>query len=475
MGLVRLPRSRGRGLAVAIVQPVACPSLADGDGASYRSTVRNDAKLERRLLQVVFDRFHQTGEWPLVDVLRHELDLADDDLDVVMVGQRLEPALGRVEIGYQGRASLTIHGVALCSGAQEELTDSLQTMRYAYARFRANGPGARFDSEDLSRDLGFDGIRIRRTYELIQWLPGIGGGGPVSPDNWYREIVAEITRFRRVETIADVLEAAPRPGGANAWTSGSLGSKPVVKRTRATKQVPSVFISYAHEDKGLVRGLADALRLRGCRVWVDEGEMRAGDVLIDRIASAIGEMEFLIAIVSEASVQSSWCQRELSIAISGALAQAKVKVMPVRLGPTALPATLTGIYSPRLDPAAIDDTADKLVADMRSHKGERPKSVSFQPPARARAVDAVSEGPGRVQRDRDRRNPQTPTSRSGSSALTRRASPGPGLMGREAAPCMRVTTQSHAVRALGAGVSGGLGSPAPVHDDAPSRHRLGVW
>ena len=187
--------------------------------------------------------------------------------------------------------------------------------------------------------------------------------------------------------------------------SGSLGSKRTPRRTSATGAGPSVVVSYAHEDRQFVLGLADALHQRGCRVWVDEGEMRVGDVLIDRIASAIDEMEFLLAIVSEASVQSSWCQRELSIAISGALEQAKVKVLPVRLGRTALPPTLRGIYSPRVDPAAIDETAEKLVADMRSHKSDRPKPRLSRTAPRVRPAGDVEPS----QSSRSRSASTTPT------------------------------------------------------------------
>lgn len=53
------------------------------------------AKAVTHLLQVVFDRFHAAGEWPSVDRLRHELDQADDELDVIGVGRGLDPA-------YQG-------------------------------------------------------------------------------------------------------------------------------------------------------------------------------------------------------------------------------------------------------------------------------------------------------------------------------------------------------------------------------------
>jgi hypothetical protein len=166
---------------------------------------------ERQLLQAVFERFHERGEWPLVDALQYELEVADVELDVVKVGEHLDPALGLVHVGYQGRASLTIHGVALCSGAHGDLDDATRTMRYAYARYRAAGPTAQLTNEDLVRDLGMDPLRTRRTYELIHWLPGIGGGGGDGATSWYRQITADIRRFKHVRTSEDLLAAAPRP------------------------------------------------------------------------------------------------------------------------------------------------------------------------------------------------------------------------------------------------------------------------
>ncbi len=166
---------------------------------------------EFQLLQAVFDRFHERGEWPLVDALQYELEVADLELDVVKVGERLDPVLGLVHVGYQARASLTIHGVALCSGSSEDLEDAAQTMRYAYTRYRAAGVNAKITNEDLVRDLGMDTLRTRRTYELIHWLPGIGGGGGNGAESWYRQITADVRRFKKVRSVNDLLAAAPRP------------------------------------------------------------------------------------------------------------------------------------------------------------------------------------------------------------------------------------------------------------------------
>ena len=131
---------------------------------------------------------------------------------------------------------------------------------------------------------------------------------------------------------------------------------------------PAVFISYAHEDKEVAHALAAALRARGCRVWIDTEGMRAGDKLIERIAEAIDEVDFLLAIISKASVDSAWCRRELSMAMTGELARKRVSVLPVRLGDIALPPTLKDTFSPSLDPADIEGMADRLVADMTSHR-----------------------------------------------------------------------------------------------------------
>lgn len=159
-------------------------------------------------------------------------------------------------------------------------------------------------------------------------------------------------------------EVAP-PSPSNATSS-------LVQPTRTeplTDDVPSVFISYAHEDQVIAHALANALRARGCRVWIDDDEMRIGDDLAERIAEAINSVDFLLAIISEDAVKSSWCKRELSIAVTEALNTKRVKVLPIRLGDVSLPPILTGIYSPRVDPANIEAMADKILNDMKRHRG----------------------------------------------------------------------------------------------------------
>jgi len=138
----------------------------------------------------------------------------------------------------------------------------------------------------------------------------------------------------------------------------------------------SVFLSYSHEDKDVARALANALRSRGCRVWVDEGEMRGGDHLLERISGAIDEMDFLVALASESSIVSGWWRRELELAQTGELQRAQVKVVPVLikgLPRSSLPGWLGGVYTLTLQGRQVDSLADKIVADLSSHLLERRK------------------------------------------------------------------------------------------------------
>jgi hypothetical protein len=168
-------------------------------------------------------------------------------------------------------------------------------------------------------------------------------------------------------------EVVPRtalPKGAPtrvASTAVSAGGAPA----ESLLDAPSAFISYAHEDQALAQALADALRARGCRIWIDVEKMRTGDDLVERIAEAIDSVDFLLAIVSEESVKSSWCKRELAIAFDAALKTDRVKVLPVRLGSVALPPILAGLYYVRVDPTNTEVMADKLMADMESHREDR--------------------------------------------------------------------------------------------------------
>lgn len=138
----------------------------------------------------------------------------------------------------------------------------------------------------------------------------------------------------------------------------------------ATDLLPTVFVSYAHEDKPFAHSLAGALGERGCSVWVDDFELRAGDSLTERVSGALTSADFVVTLVSAASVSSDWCRRELQMALSTGLAAGRTIVLPVRLGVVAMPSSLTDLVYVAAEADRAHEAADRLVRDMKSHAAE---------------------------------------------------------------------------------------------------------
>jgi hypothetical protein len=150
----------------------------------------------------------------------------------------------------------------------------------------------------------------------------------------------------------------------------------------------SIFVSYTHRDGDIARGVAARLTELGHRVWIDEGELRLGDSLVDAISGAIAQVDFLVAFVSPGSVESNWCQKEISLAMTGEIGRKGITVIPVRLENVMMPSTLADkLY---LDAAgkSSEGIADELNRDFQRHLTPR----ASLPPRRQR--QASSRQPG---------------------------------------------------------------------------------
>lgn len=98
-----------------------------------------------------------------------------------------------------------------------------------------------------------------------------------------------------------------------------------------------VFISYSHADADKVNHLAAHLVKRNASVWIDKWELNVGDSLIQRIQEAITSANALLVILSEASVASEWCKKELAGGLMRELDEKKVLVLPVLLEDCEIP------------------------------------------------------------------------------------------------------------------------------------------
>lgn len=99
----------------------------------------------------------------------------------------------------------------------------------------------------------------------------------------------------------------------------------------------AIFISYSHEDKPQAQTLARNLIQARKNVWIDEWEINAGDSLIERVEDALGSADAILILLSENSVQSAWCQKELRSGLLRELERKSTLVIPVRLDDCEVP------------------------------------------------------------------------------------------------------------------------------------------
>lgn len=124
------------------------------------------------------------------------------------------------------------------------------------------------------------------------------------------------------------------------YIAGMVSEQVVSKLRASLANEQSVFLSHSHEDKAFVRRLAEDLRREGIRVWLDEAELLPGDSLLDRIESAIEEMQYLAVVLSPSSVASNWVKKELRMAQTQELAEHQIRVLPIVASPCVVPLSL---------------------------------------------------------------------------------------------------------------------------------------
>ncbi len=103
-----------------------------------------------------------------------------------------------------------------------------------------------------------------------------------------------------------------------------------------------IFLSHSHADKSFVERLAVDLRHKGHVVWFDEAEIKIGNSLIEKLREAIDDVDYVIAVISQSSIQSEWVKRELDVAMNREIEQKKVFILPILIDDVGLPGFLKG-------------------------------------------------------------------------------------------------------------------------------------
>jgi hypothetical protein len=89
-------------------------------------------------------------------------------------------------------------------------------------------------------------------------------------------------------------------------------------------EIPSIFLSYARADSAFVLKLAKALRSAGTNLWLDQVDIRGGDVWERAVEDALKTSSCLLVVLSPAAVASTNVTDEVSFALDN-----KKKIVPI--------------------------------------------------------------------------------------------------------------------------------------------------
>lgn len=84
----------------------------------------------------------------------------------------------------------------------------------------------------------------------------------------------------------------------------------------ADNLMTQVFLSYADKDRAFTEKIAKTLRREGITVWTNKTDIKSGDEFEEVIKRGIEQADNIVYLMSPASVQSGYCQKELTYARS---------------------------------------------------------------------------------------------------------------------------------------------------------------
>lgn len=81
----------------------------------------------------------------------------------------------------------------------------------------------------------------------------------------------------------------------------------------------------------------------GVEAWLDELRIRVGDSIVAKMNEGISGASHVALLVSKESATRPWVAREFSAALMRQLQEASVRVLPIRLDDSPVPAILADI------------------------------------------------------------------------------------------------------------------------------------
>ena len=129
-----------------------------------------------------------------------------------------------------------------------------------------------------------------------------------------------------------------------------------------------IFISHSVQDMELVNSLKNMLTMRGLDTYVSVSEPEPGRKLIEKVKENIKSSSHFLLLLTKESVQSTWVQNEIGIALS-----LEKTIIPIVEKGVEVPSILQGIEYLRfdsLDPSECISTITEYLVGRKATQRE---------------------------------------------------------------------------------------------------------
>ena len=154
----------------------------------------------------------------------------------------------------------------------------------------------------------------------------------------------------------------------------------------------SCFITYSHVDRAFARRLHDALQGRGIRCWLDEHQLRPGDLIHRAVDEGIRLWDKVLLCASEAALTSWWVDKEIRKALSKEEELWKERNKEVL---SLIPLNLDGfMFKPQWVDWKREHLTARLAADFTGWENDNAKfKAQFERVVKALRADAKARPP----------------------------------------------------------------------------------
>lgn len=170
-----------------------------------RATLRElvDTPEVSRCLQLVYDGFREAAVWPLAHELQRQQARAGTRFDVIAALEALPPELGWRGRDIEGRAQLSLRGIARCEGSSEDVNAFLGLVKLAYERYIGD-ESLTITSAELKEALDLSDLGIERLYQILQVESGLWRGIGKANEEWNVMVDPErVWYFDSVDSLAE--------------------------------------------------------------------------------------------------------------------------------------------------------------------------------------------------------------------------------------------------------------------------------